>query len=62
MFALAASAIAPLSTVSVTGAFFAFRSASQSAHVCGSTPSGMATVDTGALFLGVALLMVLDGS
>lgn len=45
MPAFPASLRAPSTTVSVTGARLAFRSASQSAHVCGSTSSGQ----TGAL-------------
>lgn len=42
MPALAASLRAPSRTVSVTGARFALRNASQSAHVCGLTSSGQA--------------------
>ena len=38
--ALSASRLAPASTVSVTGARLALRSASQSPHVCGSTSPG----------------------
>lgn len=63
--ALAASVMALASTVGVTGAFFALRSASQSVQVCAVTSSGRSTEAMGALarpFLVVALLMVLDGS
>lgn len=60
--ALADSALACLSTVSVTGAFLAFRSCSQSDQTCSWTSSGRATAAAGALFFLAVLLTVLDGS
>ena len=43
MFALAASFLALLTTVSVTGAFLAFLSCFQSSQICWSTSEGQAT-------------------
>ena len=47
--AFSASRLALSMTVSVTGAFFAFRKASQSVHVWSETSSGFGTVEVGEL-------------
>ena len=58
MFAFAASFLAMLTTVSVTVAFFAFRSWTQSDQTCSFTSGGQATIVAFFFSIGFWLLVI----